>query len=102
VVLDVMQHNAHNAVTCLVGVSALGKSTPIDIGALNRSIVLENDVIFGTVNANRRHYEQAAQALAKADPGWLASLITRRVPLDRWQEAFVRQADDVKVLLELA
>ena len=29
-----------------------------------------NDVIFGTVNTNRRHYEIAADLLAKADtPG---------------------------------
>ena len=53
------------------------------------------------VNANRRHYEQAAHALAKADPDWLESLITRRVPIDRWQEAFARGPNDVKVLLEI-
>ena len=46
-------------------------------------MVLENDVVFGSVNANRRHYEEAAEALAKADPAWLGRLITRRVPLDR-------------------
>jgi hypothetical protein len=51
---------------------------------------------------NRRHYEHAAQALARADVDWLDALITRRVPLVRWQEAFERQPDDVKVLLEIA
>ena len=51
-------------------------------------MVLENDVVFGSVNANRRHYRAAADALAKADKDWLGRLITRRVPLDRWQEAF--------------
>ena len=59
-------------------------------------------MVFGSVNANRRHYEQAAEALAKADPDWLSQLITRRVPLDRWKDAFARQPDDVKVLLEIA
>jgi threonine dehydrogenase-like Zn-dependent dehydrogenase len=101
VVVDVIQHNAPGCVTCLVGVSSSGKSVPVDVGALNRSIVLENDVIFGSVNANRRHYEQAAEALAKADPDWLSQLITRRVTLDRWKDAFARQPDDVKVLLEI-
>ena len=102
VVVDVMQHNAPGCVTCLVGVSAAGRSVPVDVGALNRSIVLQNDVVFGSVNANRRHYQQAVEALAKADPDWLAALITRRVPLDRWQDAFARRPDDVKVLLEIA
>ncbi len=36
----------------------------VDAGALNRDLVLENDVVFGSVNANRRHYEAAAEALA--------------------------------------
>ena len=63
--------------------------------------MLENDVVFGTVNANRRHYEAAAAALAAADRGWLERLITRRVPLDRWREALEREPDDIKVVVEL-
>jgi threonine dehydrogenase-like Zn-dependent dehydrogenase len=102
VVIDVMRSNAPGCVTCLVGVSAAGKPVPVDVGALNRGIVLENDVIFGSVNANRRHYELAAQALARADREWLSALVTRRVPLASWQEAFQRQPDDVKVVLQLA
>jgi threonine dehydrogenase-like Zn-dependent dehydrogenase len=100
--LEVIRHNAPGCITCLVGVSSAGKPVPVDLGALNRSLVLENDVVFGSVNGNRRHYEHAAQALARADADWLDALITRRVPLDRWREAFERQPDDVKVLLEIA
>jgi threonine dehydrogenase-like Zn-dependent dehydrogenase len=53
------------------------------------------------VNANRRHYEKAADALAKADRGWLERLITRTVPLDDFAEALQRRDDDVKVVLEI-
>jgi D-arabinose 1-dehydrogenase-like Zn-dependent alcohol dehydrogenase len=56
-------------------------------------------VLFGSVNANRRHYELAAQALAQADRGWLADLITRREPLTRWADAYARQPDDIKTIL---
>jgi hypothetical protein len=73
---------------------------PLDIGGLNRSAVLANDVVFGTVNANRRHYEAAAAALARAEPAWLERLITRRVPLERWDQALERRPDDVKVTIE--
>jgi threonine dehydrogenase-like Zn-dependent dehydrogenase len=52
------------------------------------------------VNANRRHYAAAADALAKADARWLERLITRRVPLSQWQDAFVRRPDDIKVVLD--
>jgi len=56
-------------------------------------------VLFGSVNANRDHYELAAQALTLADPGWLADLITREVPLDRWADAYTRKPDDIKTIL---
>jgi threonine dehydrogenase-like Zn-dependent dehydrogenase len=52
------------------------------------------------VNANRAHYRAAADALAKADKTWLARLITRRVPLSHWQEAFERRDNDIKVIVD--
>lgn len=67
---------------------------------LNRDLVLENDVIFGAVNANRRHYQLAAAALAKADRDWLHRLISRRVPLVDWRAALERQPDDIKVVID--
>jgi hypothetical protein len=57
--------------------------------------------VVGSVNANRRHYEAAADALALADSEWLARLVNRRVPLERWQEALCRDPDDVKVIIEV-
>ena len=62
-------------------------------------MVLENDVVFGSVNANRRHYEAAARAMAAADRAWLSRLITRRVPIERWPEAFERRPGDVKTVV---
>ncbi len=38
---------------------------------MNRNMVLHNQVLFGTVNAGGRHWEQAAEALAVADSCWL-------------------------------
>jgi glucose 1-dehydrogenase len=102
VVLDVMSRNAPEGIVCLAGVSSGGHKLQFDIGALNRGMVLENDVVFGSVNANRRHYRAAAEALAKADKDWLARLITRRVPLARWQEAFETRDNDVKTVLDFA
>ena len=34
-------------------------------------LVYVNKVVFGSVNAARRQYDQAADALTQADPGWL-------------------------------
>ena len=77
-----------------------GKRFEVDIGGLNRTLVLDNSVVFGTVNANRRHYEMAAQALARADKSWLERLITRRVPLERWSEALEHRRGDIKVIID--
>jgi threonine dehydrogenase-like Zn-dependent dehydrogenase len=100
-VFDALQDTGHGGIVCLTGVSSGGRLLPVDAGTLNRTMVLENDVIFGSVNANRRHYEAAAKALAEADRGWLERLITRRVPLDRWSEAPERQPGDVKAIIDL-
>jgi threonine dehydrogenase-like Zn-dependent dehydrogenase len=100
VVIDSIARSAPDGIVCLAGVSAAGHPGNFDMGGLNRKMVLENTVVFGSVNANRRHYRDAAAALAKADKNWLSRLITRRVPLDRWREALKAAPDDVKVVLD--
>ena len=57
-----MQHTAPGAIVCLTGVAA-SRQLSVDVGALNNELVLENDVVFGSVNANRRHFEQAVASL---------------------------------------
>ncbi|MEU8382199.1 glucose 1-dehydrogenase [Streptosporangium sp. NPDC048865] len=88
-------------ITCLTGVSPAGRRLTIDAGSLNRDLVLENDAVVGSVNANLGHYAAAADALARADAGWLGRLITRRVPLERFSEAFAHRPGDVKVVITL-
>jgi threonine dehydrogenase-like Zn-dependent dehydrogenase len=101
-VLDAIVKAGPDGIVCLTGVSSAGRTLTIDAGALNRELVLENGVVFGTVNANRRHYQAGATALAKADQQWLERLITRRVPLSRWSDALQRRPDDVKAVLDLS
>ena len=100
VIAGVLGNVAPNGMVCLLGVSPLGRQAQLDLGRLNRAMVLENQVVFGSVNANRAHYEAAAAALAAADPAWLARLISRRVPLTRWAEALERRPDDIKVVID--
>src|SRR6478609_2309338 len=102
VVLDALKCRAQDAITCVTGVSGTGKQTKVDVGALNREEVLMNGVVFGSVNANRRHYHAGAKALAAADTDWLRRLISRRVPLEGFSQAFERRTDDVKVVLDLS
>ncbi len=100
VILDVLGRTEPNGVVCFAGVSSGGHKIELDLGLLNRTIVLENQVVFGSVNANRRHYHAGAVALAKADKTWLGGFISRRLPLSRWQEAFDKKEDDIKVVVD--
>ncbi len=70
--------------------------------SLASDAVLKNLVIFGSVNANRRHYYRAAKVLAKADRSWLEQLVTRRVGPDAFEQALERATDDIKVVIEFA
>jgi threonine dehydrogenase-like Zn-dependent dehydrogenase len=98
-VFDVMENVAPDGIVCLTGVSSGARTIPINFTALNKQLVLENNVVLGVVNANLRHYQAAVAALARAERSWLEQLVSRRVPLDRWQEALVRGPADVKPVI---
>jgi threonine dehydrogenase-like Zn-dependent dehydrogenase len=100
-VFECIESTGPNAIVALAGISAGRASVNTELTGLNKELVLSNEVVFGTVNAGKRHYGQAAEALAKADPAWLARLITKRVPLARWSDALDRGPDDVKTVIDL-
>jgi glucose 1-dehydrogenase len=100
VVRDALGRTASGGIVCLIGVSAPGQDLDVDVGGFNRTMVLDNDTVFGSVNANRQHYEDAVEALQRADPAWLGRLITRRVPVEAWAQALVRQPGDIKVVID--
>ncbi len=102
VVGEVMTHLGNDGILCLIGVSSDGQKQSLDIGSINRNMVLENRVIFGSVNANRRHYELAQKALISADRSWLSRFISRHVPVDRFADALQRHPEDIKVVIDFA
>ncbi|GAA4687669.1 glucose 1-dehydrogenase [Phytohabitans rumicis] len=99
VVVQAIEKVGPDGVVCLTGLSTAGKQVGVDAGALTRAVVLENNVVFGSVNANRRHWDAAAAALRDADRGWLSGLITRRVPIEEYAEAYAPRDGDIKVIL---
>jgi glucose 1-dehydrogenase len=101
-VLQATQSAGPGGIICLTGVGGAA-ATPNDrFVGLATEMVLKNLVVFGTVNANRRHYYRAAKVLAAADPEWLGQLITRRVSPDDFADALRRRPDDIKVVLEFS
>jgi threonine dehydrogenase-like Zn-dependent dehydrogenase len=100
VVLGAMRAAAPNAVVALAGISSRAGTIEMNMDQANKNMALRNGVIFGTVNAARRHYEQAAAALAATSPSWLSRLITRRVHLSKWPAALLKEPDDIKVVID--
>lgn len=87
---------------CLTGVGEGFLPDSTATTTLARDAVLKNLVLFGSVNADRRHYYRASQVLAQGDRSWLEQLVTRRVSPDIFEQALERQADDIKVVMEFA
>jgi threonine dehydrogenase-like Zn-dependent dehydrogenase len=57
---------APGGIVCLTGIGPPSASNA-DSSAFATETVLKNLVVFGSVNANRRHYYRAAQVLARSD-----------------------------------
>ena len=99
VIVQAVTGSAPGSIVCLTGLGGGQLDAQFDVAKLNQSMVLENRVVFGTVNANLRHYHAAADALAHANRAWLDRIITRRVPLKDWQQAYEKRDGDVKTVL---
>jgi threonine dehydrogenase-like Zn-dependent dehydrogenase len=85
-----------NGIVCMAGVADEGSTS---MAGFARDMVLGNRVVFGTVNANRRHYMEAAKMLGATDRSWLERLVDRRVPIEHWERAYKRDADTVKTVI---
>ena len=54
---------APGGVIALTGISAVPSTEEVDLTLFNKQMVLNNTVLFGSVNAARAHYERAAAVL---------------------------------------
>ncbi len=102
VVTDAIRGVGAGGVVCLTGVGAGGSTTGPATADIAAEIVLKNNVVVGSVNANKRHWYKAGEVLARADRAWLGRLVTRREPPEAFMHALQRQPDDIKVVIQFA
>ena len=91
VMLDVIALLDRGGVGCLLGLDAHHQTLSIDGPVIGVDAVLENRVLFGSVNAHRQDWQHAAEQLAALRsrwPGVLEEMIGLRVPPDRFADAF--------------
>jgi threonine dehydrogenase-like Zn-dependent dehydrogenase len=97
-----------NGIIVLSSVTGGMRRVEIPSDAINLDFVLGNKVMFGTVNANREHFEAGVRDLAVAEaqyPGWLGRLLTHRVAgLERFDQALslLGTPGAIKVFVEVA
>ncbi len=101
VITDSIHVIGAGGIVCLTGVGSGGTSgyATADVAA---AAVLKNNVVVGSVNANKRHWYKASEALARADSSWLAKLLTRRERPTDFMRALQRKPDDIKVVIQFA
>ena len=91
-----------SGVVCLTGVGHGGMVPQVPTANVASSVVLKNNVVFGSVNANKRHWYKAGQALARADRNWLVRLVTRRESPEDFAKALQRGPEDIKTVIQFA
>jgi glucose 1-dehydrogenase len=80
-----------NGVACLLGLDAHAHRVELDGTLLGRDLVIENRVVFGSVNAHRTDWVSAVEALEAMQQRWpeaMEQLVGLRVEPDRFSEAF--------------
>jgi threonine dehydrogenase-like Zn-dependent dehydrogenase len=102
VIADSIQAVAAGGVVCLTGVGSGGRTVGLSTADVAAAMVLRNNVVVGSVNANKRHWYKAGEALARADRAWLARLVTRRERPEDFARALDRKPDDIKVVVQFS
>jgi threonine dehydrogenase-like Zn-dependent dehydrogenase len=102
VIQDSIRGIGAGGVVCLTGVGTGGPTVGPAVADVGAAVVLKNNVVVGSVNANKRHWYKAAQALASADRSWLRGLVSRCERPECYTRALQRQPDDIKVVIQFA
>ena len=102
VIADSVAAIGAGGIVCFTGVGTGGRTGVVPVADVAAHIVLGNQVVVGSVNANKRHWYKAGQVLARADRDWLARLVTRRERPEEFPRALKRTPDDIKVVVQFA
>jgi glucose 1-dehydrogenase len=91
-----------SGVACLLGIDPRVQTVELDGPVLGVDTILENRVLFGSVNAHRQDWLAAVDDLDRARKRWpeaLEQFVTLRVPLDRFPQAFEHRGGKATLVL---
>jgi glucose 1-dehydrogenase len=91
-----------SGVACLLGIDGRPRRVELDGRVLGTDAILENRVLFGSVNAQRQDWLAAVDGLERARRRWpdaLEELVRLRVPVDRFLDAFAERGGKATLVL---
>lgn len=100
-----LEHLGPNGVFILTGVAAVGRMGEIDLGLMMRNMVLKNQLLLGTVNANRGAFQAASADLAAFERRWgeaLRKVITLRHPIEETPALLGDRVGGIKHVVQIA
>jgi threonine dehydrogenase-like Zn-dependent dehydrogenase len=105
VAFDVLKHLGPNAVFVFTGVPGHQGPIPVDTDEIMRNMVLNNQLVLGSVNAPPQAFQSAIQHLgvfAERWPDTLRSVITGRFPIEHALDALKNHPGGVKSVVAIA
>ncbi len=103
--LELIKYMSRSSIYVLTGLPREEIVMQLDAAQLVRQIVHYNQVILGSVNSNRSHFEMALNDMERLNltfTGALESLLTQRVKLQDYQLAFApKDSQHIKTIIEI-
>lgn len=101
---DLLSALGTNGVYVLTGIPGGDRPIQVSGAVLMRRMVLQNQVMAGSVNASPKHFQQAVEDLGRVRQTWgdaISQVITDRFPYTRFSEALrLHSPDEIKIVLE--
>ncbi|MDI6817525.1 MAG: glucose 1-dehydrogenase [Actinomycetota bacterium] len=96
---------ARNGVCVLTGIPSGSKEVCLEGDLMARTLVLENQIVFGSVNSGRTHFDMALQDLQRLREEYgttLSKVIQTRYSLGDYKDAFLkRDAEGIKSVFNI-
>jgi threonine dehydrogenase-like Zn-dependent dehydrogenase len=89
--LELISYMSRSSIYVMTGIPREGLLINLDAGQIVRQMVRNNQVVVGSVNSNRSHFEMALGDIGKINDrfdGLLTEMVTHRYRLEDFQRAF--------------
>src|ERR1043166_666248 len=101
---EMMKYLGTNGIFIFTGVPGRKGSIEVETDLIMRNLVLKNQVVFGTVNADRESFENSIRDIGTFTKRWpdaVRSLITGRFPMEAYSDLLLGRSGGIKNVIQL-